>query len=277
MPMKLIVESGSTKSKWMLLDKGKVVDEQLLSGINATSNPNSLIHISEYKLAEEAKINEIFFYGAGVSSDDARAHLGKALKSKFGEVDVAMLHDILAAARSMSDGAKSITSILGTGTNTVVFDGEHIVENRKALGYLMADYGSGFHIGKILIWKYYNFLMTEEDTALFKEKYISEGKDFIFSIYTSDKPNFEIASISRFLKDCSSSLMEQVLDEAFTAFVQNQIRPLDGHAHLPLHFVGSISEVFKDQLEAVIRREGLVMGKVSGDPSPGLIAYHTKS
>ena len=277
MPMKLIVESGSTKSKWMLLDKGKVIDEQILSGINATSNPNSLVHISEYQLAEKNEIDEIFFYGAGVSSDDARAHLGKALRSKFGDVEVAMLHDILAAARSMSDGSKSITSILGTGTNTVVYDGENIVENRKALGYLMADFGSGFHIGKILIWKYYNYLMSEEDTALFKEKYISEDKDFIFGIYTSDKPNFEVASMSKFLNDCSPSLKEQVLDEAFTIFVQNQIRPLDGHEQLPLHFVGSISEVFRDQLEAVIRREGLVMGEISGDPSPGLIAYHTKS
>ena len=211
-----------------------------------------------------------------MSSDDARAKLLQSLQAKFGEVKIEMLHDILAAARAMSDGNRSITSILGTGTNTVVFDGNKIVDSRKALGFLMADFGSGFHIGKILIWKYYNYLMNSEDVALFKKRYITEGKDFIYSLYTSDKPNFEIASLSRFLESCSTDLRSEVLDEAFTSFVKNQIRPLQGHADLPLHFVGSISEVFKEELQSVLKREGLILGDINGDPSPGLIAYHSK-
>ncbi len=276
MPMKLIVESGSTKSKWILLDNRKVIDEQLLPGINATSNPKSVALVSEYNQLKTAQIEEIYFYGAGVSSDDARAKLLQSLQAKFGEVKIEMLHDILAAARAMSDGNRSITSILGTGTNTVVFDGSKIVDSRKALGFLMADFGSGFHIGKILIWKYYNYLMNSEDAALFMKRYISEGKDFIYSLYTSDKPNFEIASLSRFLESCSSGLKSKVLDEAFTSFVIHQIRPLKGHEDLPLHFVGSISEVFKDELQSVLKREGLKLGNINGDPSPGLIAYHSK-
>ena len=274
--MKLIVESGSTKSKWILLDNRKVIDEQLLPGINATSNPQSVALVSEYTQLKSIQIEEIYFYGAGVSSDDARAKLLQSLQAKFGEVKIEMLHDILAAARAMSDGNRSITSILGTGTNTVVFDGNKIVDSRKALGFLMADFGSGFHIGKILIWKYYNYLMNSEDVALFKKRYITEGKDFIYSLYTSDKPNFEIASLSRFLESCSTDLRSEVLDEAFTSFVKNQIRPLQGHADLPLHFVGSISEVFKEELQSVLKREGLILGDINGDPSPGLIAYHSK-
>lgn len=275
--MKLIVESGSTKSRWVLLDGRNVVDEQLLPGINPTGNPNSLRHINDYILPKDRKIDNIYFYGAGVSNPQAIDALGSQLENHFGDIQIEMQHDILAAARSVSDGEASITSILGTGTNTVVFDGVKVVDSRKALGYLMADFGSGCHIGKILIWKYYNHLMDENDAMLFRQEYISEDMDFIYSLYQSDRPNFQIASMSRFLDMCSPLLKASVLSEAFSTFIEKQINTFTDHQKLPLHFVGSISSVFRNELETVVTNSGFKMGRVSGNPMDGLIAYHTKS
>ena len=276
MAMKLIVESGSTKSRWVLLNNGVIENEQLLPGINPTSNPTSISNIAQYQVQQDKPIKQVYFYGAGVSSKDAKEQLMVALVNKLGRVEIELLHDILAAARSMSNERSSVTSILGTGTNTVVFDGEKVVDSRKALGYLMGDFGSGYHIGKILIWKYFNFLMTEDDSVKFKSAYIEDGKDFIFGLYNSDKPNFEVASLSRFLEKCTADLRAEVLQEAFQSFVDHQIVPLNISSEIPLHFVGSISGVFAKELLSVITKNGLTMGDVSGDPMPGLIRYHTQ-
>ncbi len=273
--MKLVVESGATKSTWVLLDSNEVVDTKVLAGINPTSNPASVVYVDQYNGPAD-KIKQVYFYGAGVSNAAAKTSLTKALESKFLYSRFTLGHDILAAALSISYGRPSIVNILGTGTNTVVFDGFEILESRKALGYLFADYGSGFHLGKILIQKYFRKEMNERDLNLFYEDYIDGKDDILFRIYKAAKPNFETAKLSYFLGKCSAILRQEVVSEALSDFFEYQIVPLKNAKDYKLNFVGSIAEVLETELRTIANQQGYEIDKIVGNPIDGLIEYHKK-
>ncbi len=273
--MKLIVESGATKSTWVLIDQGTKIDTQILKGINPTSNPKSVNYITAYKLSDKHKITSIHFYGAGVSSLVAVDHLKKSIDAHFSCDTIELEHDIIAAARSVSAGKKSIVSILGTGTNTVVFDGIKVIQSFKALGYMFADYGSGFHIGKELLRSYYGHKMNEEDKTKFKANYIDDKSDLLFRIYNSERPNFETAQLSKFLDSASKDLKTKILDICFSSFFENQILPIEDHQLIPLNFVGSIAAVFEEDLRRVASNYGVEISNIEGNPIDGLLDYHT--
>ena len=51
--------------------------------------------------------------------------------------------DLLAAARAVCGHEEGIACILGTGANSCLYDGQHIVQNTPPLGYILGDEGSG--------------------------------------------------------------------------------------------------------------------------------------
>jgi len=273
--MKLVVESGATKSTWVLIEQNQIVDTQVLDGINPTSNPISVNYVHQYE-NNIGKVKHIYFYGAGVSNQAAKSILEHALKEKFDGSKIFLGHDILAAALSVSYGKPSIVSILGTGTNTVIFDGYKIIESFKAMGYMFADYGSGFHVGKILIQRYYRKEMSESDYHQFQETYIDGQDDLLFRIYKAQKPNYVTAKMSYFLSSCTDQLRNEVMNEAFGDFFKYQIEPIKNAKNYKLNFVGSISKVFEEELRRNAKQRGYVIDKIEGNPIDGLIDYHNK-
>ena len=59
--------------------------------------------------------------------------------------------DIVGAARALMSGHEGIVCILGTGANSCLWDGERIVRQTPALGYILGDEGSGAVLGRMLI------------------------------------------------------------------------------------------------------------------------------
>ena len=275
--MKLIVESGATKSTWVLLDRGEIYDKKVLEGINPTSNPTSVKYVDRFDSRGKDQVKEVHFYGAGVSSPVAIDLLSGSIRKNFDCDIINLEHDILAAARSVSDGSPSIVSILGTGTNTVVYDGSQIVKSFKALGYLFGDYGSGFHIGKELLKAYFTGAMSLADEERFAERHVRGQDDLLFRIYDSERPNFETAKLSRFLEIASAELKDKILNHCFESFFHNQIMHISECSELPLRFVGSIAAVFRDELTKCAVKHGLNIDVIEGNPIDGLIAYHNKN
>ena len=275
--MKLIVESGATKSTWVAIKAGKIAEQQVIEGINPTSNPVSVKYISNYQIPSNEEVKTIHFYGAGVSSPVAKELLEQSLREHFGSIEFYLDHDILAAARSVSDEEESIVSILGTGTNTVVFDGKDITQSFKSLAYMFGDYGSGFHMGKILVQRYYEKRMSQADLALFNKEYVAGKTDLLFRIYNADKPNFVTAALSRYLEKCSEDLRAKVVNEAFELFFEKQILHIQNAKEYKLNFVGSIAGVFEKELRAMSEGLGLTIDKINGNPIDGLVRYHSKN
>ena len=159
--MRLIVDSGSTKTDWICLnDEGQIVFETQTLGLNPQVLSNQIIEeriINNYDLYRPRKsIVKIYFYGAGCGTRPPCILLKKVLQSIFPVAEIEVYEDTFAAVyASTNSGEKSIVCILGTGSNCSYFDGAEIEQRIDSLGYILMDDGSGNYFGRQLIRDYY--------------------------------------------------------------------------------------------------------------------------
>ena len=129
--MILLADSGSTKTDWCLAENGKALKSIKTRGTNPFFQTEDEIAAEiEASLLPELPSNEIddvFFYGAGCTAEKQpvlEAALRRHLNVK-GRLEVAS--DMLAAARSICGHEPGIACILGTGSNSCLYDGEKLV------------------------------------------------------------------------------------------------------------------------------------------------------
>ena len=71
----------------------------------------------------------------------------------------------------MYNGETNITCILGTGSNSCLYDGEKIYENAPSLGFIAGDEASGNYFGKKIISLYFNKLLPKDLIEIFEKNY----------------------------------------------------------------------------------------------------------
>jgi glucosamine kinase len=125
--MIFIIESGSTKSDWVLIDDKNNQSFYKTIGFNPYFHSADVIE-SEIRKNEELTalvddIDRIYFYGAGCSSSDLNNIVLNGLGSVFTSAKIIVEHDLLACAYATYDGKPGISCILGTGSNSCYFDG----------------------------------------------------------------------------------------------------------------------------------------------------------
>jgi len=183
--MVFIVESGSTKADWVLLNgRGEEVNRWNLMGFNPFFHSADVI---EHELrgnpevmAYASRVLQIWFYGAGCSSDALNAVVAEGLSRVFPQATVRVDHDLYASAFATYNGKPQISCILGTGSNSCYFDGSKIREEVPALAYILGDEGSASFIGKRLVADYLYKLMPAELYADFVATY-NPSKEEIFT------------------------------------------------------------------------------------------------
>jgi len=99
-------------------------------------------------------VRQIFFYGAGCSTENKNALLTEAMRDFFRHASIHIFHDILGAARALLGKEPGIACILGTGCNSCYYDGKEITTGVPSLGYIFGDEGAGSNIGKRFMEKY---------------------------------------------------------------------------------------------------------------------------
>src|SRR5450432_429456 len=158
--MQIIADSGSTKTDWRLLfpsgEQKKYVSEgynpyfvntkQIYDSLYANLSPQMR---SDNGVPEEVKT--VWFYGAGCSTEANNKIVTDALKQFFVNAEIHVGHDLLGACRAVLGRESGFGAILGTGTNTALYDGVGITVNIDSLGYFMGDEGSGAFMGRHLL------------------------------------------------------------------------------------------------------------------------------
>ena len=269
----LIIDSGSSRSTWVVIDD-RVIDNQELSGINPTAMPASVDIIKTYNCRHTTLIEKVFYYGSGVSNPQKAEQIKQLLSQKFPKAKIEVVSDILAACRSHGHTKAGIVSILGTGVNTVLYDGQKIVKSITSLGYLIDEEGSGYNIGRLIVKKYLRSAMNKIDEALFERTYEMSPNDLIQCIYRHPQANYHIASYSKFLNISSMVFRNQILKENFSAYTLNHIQKIDNYRDYNINFVGSIAYVFRKELKEEMDRIGATIGHIAQSPIEGLIKYH---
>ena len=279
--MRLIVDSGSTKTDWIAIDdSGAIIFETFTLGLNPQVLTEYIIEeriINNYDLYQNRKkINKIYFYGAGCGTQPPKELLTKVLSSIFINSDFDIKEDTYAAVYACcKPTSKAIVSILGTGSNCSYYDGEKLHQKVTSLGYVLMDDASGNYFGRQLLRDFYFNKLSKDLANKFKAEFDLKAEIIKDSLYKKPNPNTYLAKFAKFLvenKDLEYS--KNLIKKGFILFIENQIEQFDNHKDVELHFVGSIGYYLKDELKKVIDSKNLKLGKVLRRPIEGLVAYH---
>jgi N-acetylglucosamine kinase-like BadF-type ATPase len=155
--MKLIVDSGSTKTDWIAIDeKGKKLFETQTLGLNPQVLTEYIIEeriINNFEIYQSRKkVTDLFFYGAGCGTEPPKQLISKVFKPIFENANILIKEDTYAAVYACcSTGEKAIVSILGTGSNCSYYDGYEVHQKITSLGYVLMDDASGNYFGRQLL------------------------------------------------------------------------------------------------------------------------------
>jgi len=279
--MIVIADSGSTKTDWSLLSP--TIDMRFTTnGLNPYHQEHHQMksvlkevadRITAFQSGEAEPLN-VFFYGSGVRPEQ-EAPMADLLRASLPKVETIETHsDLLGAARALCGHNYGIASILGTGANSCLYDGERILQNTPALGYILGDEGSGAVLGKRFIHDLYTGILSEELKAEFERETGFSLPQIIDRVYRQPLANRFLASLSEFiLSHLGDPAVESLVCQNFTDFIRLHITPY-GRMDLPLSFVGSIAYYYREQLAKAVSALGYPLGTVLRSPMEGLLQYH---
>jgi len=277
--MILIADSGSTKCNWAACSNdGEIIQIHKTVGFNPkyTSDKNLLDALEESTLNPiKEKITAIHFYGAGCSSAERKRILEKPMQKFFPHANIYIKHDLVAAVKATYTNTPIICSILGTGSNSCLYDGQNIIENAPSLGYIAGDEASGNYFGKQLINLYVNKALPKKIIEKFEIWTPEREKVIIEKIYNLEKPNLYLASFFKFMYE---NKQEKIFDTIFRNGMQHffdlHIKCFENYKKYPLTFVGSVAFYLQDYIYEIAEKEEIQVQEIVQSPIENLVEEH---
>lgn len=277
-----IADCGSSKTEWAVIDRADatVVDRFVTAGANPAVMDSCELDGAFAEAAprlSDSATEALYFYGAG-----CLPHLcgptAESLREATGIHRVEVESDLLGAARALLGHEKGIACILGTGSNSCLYDGQAITDNVPSLGFILGDEGSGACLGRMLLGDILKRQMPEDLTCEFDRRYGLDAATAIGRVYREPSPNRFLASLTPFLYEhLSHPTVRKLVADAFSAFIRRNVAAYDGARSLPLAFCGSIAYVFRDILRETADNLGFTVKSIIKAPMDGLIAFHMPS
>lgn len=277
--MKLIADSGSTKTSWKLIDPSGVSKDMKTSGINPFFRTEEDIcqELEKYLLPETGTdIQQIYFYGAGIVNAEKGDIVRRALNRIYTSATIEAHSDMLGAARALFGHQPGIACILGTGSNACLFDGEKIVQGISPLGFILGDEGSGAVMGRKLLGDYFKEAMPAPLRDEFSKRYNLTREEALNRVYRSEKPNQFLAQFIPFLSEHENSAYCQgLVQQSFMEFFERNVAKLPKYTSYPIGFIGSVAWHFSQILNNTASYFGFEQTMIIKDPIDGLEKYYS--
>ncbi len=274
----LIADSGATKAEWRLAgdSPGQTVQTE---GLNPYyHSAESIAKVLNEELIPEidqGAIGEIFFYGAGCDSSEKNKVVHKALQKCFPNAKPHIFHDLLGAARACFLNEAGIACILGTGSNSCLYDGKKIVEHIPSLAFILGDEGSAGYFGKKLINSYFRQELPHELAAELERTYNMELDYIMKGLYDKPQKSRFIASYSSFLgKHKTHPFIGNMLQEGFEQFITSIIKKYSDAKSYKVSFVGSVACAYEELISEMLLEHNLQAGRFIQKPLDRLVAFH---
>ncbi len=281
--MIIIADGGSTKTNWCLVtEEGKKVYFNTEGYNPYFSGTEYIIQSLNESLPTDLNkevITEVNYYGAGCSTPDMRKVVEEAMKVVFSKAKIYIGHDLLAAARALLGNNEGFAAILGTGTNTCIYDGKDITHNIDSGAYILGDEGSGCYIGKKLLTDYLRGYMPEPVRKLFWDTYKLTPDDINEQVYTQPRANRFCASFSKFVYDNNVHIeySRNLVRTSFEDFFRNLVTHYPDYQKYSFNCIGSVGYNFRNVLEELVVENGMVVGNIIRSPIDNLVKYHLEA
>ncbi len=274
----LVIDSGSTKADWLHYPS---FTRETTKGFNPFYY-KTLDIINELKkhihfLNNFYETEQIFWYGSGCSNLSKNKIIYDALKYFFPKSEIFVEHDLLGSARALLGNQKGIACILGTGSNSCLYDGKDIIQNIPSLGFFLGDEGSSTHIGKKFLCAYFYGELSQETHDKFYALYHLERNQFLNDLHQSQQPNLMIAQFTPFLSEnIYLQDIRRIVKDSFREFFNHHASRYKGFHELPIAFTGSVANAFQDILLEVVEEWNGNFLTIIKNPIDALSDYHQK-
>lgn len=276
----LLADSGSTKTDWCLVEGGTEVLRVETGGTNPFFQSPERIgqeidsalmpHVGTYA------VRSVFFYGAGCAFPEQIETVRSVLAVRFPGARIEVGSDMMAAARALCGRRPGIACILGTGSNSCLWDGGAIAANVSPLGFILGDEGSGAVLGRRLVGDCLKNRLPRGLREKFLARFDLTPSAILERVYRQPFPNRFLASLSPFLAEhIDVPEIRTIVFEGFTDFFRRNAMQYDGWDRLDVHCTGSVAYYYREVLREAAAECGLRLGTVVRSPMAGLVAYHS--
>ncbi len=277
--MKIIAESSSTRTEWALVDGDVIVEHAYTVGLNPYfQSRREISHSIRLELPEpffKRRWEHIYFYGAGCANADKNKIMESSLVAQF-KTPVTVESDLLGAARGLFIDKPGLACILGTGSNSCLYDGRGIVQNVRPLGFILGDDGSSSYLGKVFLSDCLKGIAPPELHDDFFKSFDITADDVMDAVYVKPLPNHSLSQFSVFLAhNKHHEYVYQLVYEAFMRFFMRNVAAYP-YKDFPICFVGQTACQYSDILHRVASDFGVVVDKIVKCSMPGLVEYHSR-
>lgn len=279
--MILIADGGSTKAHWSIIDAEKQYEDFYSEGYNPFYVDEDYIVPSLNKALpgtfNPADVKEIFFYGAGVHNEEKAGILKTAFQKVFTRASIIIEHDMLAVCRSLLGDEAGFAAILGTGTNSCLYNGQDVEFYIESASYILGDEGSGCYMGKKLLKDVLRKALPADLQTEFDNTYGVSNDEIMDNVYTRPLANRYCASFTKFLGDHIKHVYcQDLVKNAFRDFFAELVSRYPDYKSLKLNCVGSIGFYFEELLKQIAAEYGMETGSIVKGPIQGLRKYHAE-
>lgn len=278
-PINVIVESSSTRTEWSLVQGDEVLEHDFTQGLNPFfMTRRDISHIIRLELPKaffKRRWNQVYFYGAGCSNPEKIKIVESSLVAQF-KTPVQVMSDLMGAARGLLVHEPGLACILGTGSNSCLYDGKEITKNVRSLGFILGDEGSGAALGRLFLGDAMKGIAPRGLVDDFLEKFKVTVDDVMDAVYNNAYANRNLSTYAFFLADyLNNEYVHDLIFNEFVRFFERNVCRYDDYQKYPLAFVGSVATKFSDILLEVAARFEVVVQKIVRQSMPGLVTFHT--
>ena len=261
--MIIIVESGATKTDWCAAAPDKEPIDVKTAGMNLATMSQDVIE----RIVKEAVAA---FKDKGLSGDVTEVHFYAA-----GLIVPEYASDLLDAARAVCGHRPGIAAIMGTGSNSCLFDGEKVVKNVRSAGFILGDEGGGARLGRLFMSDFLKGLVPEPVSSEFAKDFKVDYMTVVQNVYRGDAPSKYLGSFAPWIlgKYDSCEYVRGLVERNFKDFIERALMQYDTDKY-PVGVVGGFGYANRHILEKVAGPYGIRFSTIIPAPIEGLVEYH---
>ena len=282
--MFIVVESGATKTAWRAVSEDGSVRSVQTAGLSPTcldlDHTQEIVRKAIPELNPEGKhIEEIFFYGAGLVSPQSCAPIEEALQMWCPMSNVHFYSDILAAARALFGDSSGVVAIMGTGSNSCLYENGEITRNIRPGGFILGDEGSGVSLGRAFLADLIKGLVPDAIEEEFNSEFGLDYPQIVRKVYKEQAASAFMASLApfilthrndRYIHDLISECLESFIRRALARYADNTPKEVA----CKVGVIGSFGCACEDMLRETGARHGLEFVRFIKSPIDELVTYH---